>query len=489
MPSVEFKWKPEWKAAGGTDSWRAGLHLSAIVLERNARWFITVRWVVVGALGLVQVVLLFPDGLMARMGIVAHGWWPAGIAGVLACMNTVFTVLILLPRPRALVPPHVNLWAQITVDLVCLTALVHFCGSIATPAPFLYVLHIVLSCVFFSSGSSFKVAFMAIIFYLATVTAEMTGIFGRQSIFAALEGPAPLFSRAAGVCWAIALSVIFVAVWYLVSQLSLVIRARESQLIDADEQIRKTQEEKDRYAVQMTHQLKAPLDAVRSTIALITGGYSGGVSEEIRDLLSRIDKRAQGMAGLVMDVLKLARVKASPVRAGTGHRFDVGPILGRCIENLRPVASARQITIESSLASWEAEGVPEQIEMLFDNIISNAVVYSKNGQTVTVACAEVPDRNTMVVTVSDAGIGIEAEYLPHIFDEYFRSPDAARHNSASSGIGLAIVKAIAQGHGLSVRVDSVHGAGTKFSIGFPRPMLKSAPPVAPSRIAEEKEIA
>jgi signal transduction histidine kinase len=475
MPSVLFEWKPDDGVAAGAESWRTALRLSDIVLERNAKWFITVRWVVVAALVLVQAAIIFASGFLARIGIVAQGFWPTRIAVALACANALFVLLILQPRLRALVHPHANLWAQITVDLVCLTALVHYCGTIATPAPFFYVLHIVLSCVFFSTKSSFKVAFMAIFFYLACVTAELVGTLENHSVFAALAGPVPLFGRVASVCWAAALSVIFLAVWYLVSQLSLVIRTRESKLIDAHEQIRKAQEEKDRYAVQMTHQLKAPLDAVRSSIALITGGYCGGVSEEIRDILSRIDKRAQGMAGLVMDVLKLARIKASTGRAGG---FDIGSILGRCVENLRPVAAARQITIETAIVNGEAEGVPDQIEMLFDNIISNAIAYSKNGQTVTVACDRDPERNTMGVTISDKGIGIEPEYLPHIFDEYFRAPDAVRHNSASSGIGLAIVKAIAQSHGLSIMVDSVHGAGTVFSIRFPRPMHASVGQVA-----------
>jgi signal transduction histidine kinase len=147
--------------------------------------------------------------------------------------------------------------------------------------------------------------------------------------------------------------------------------------------------------------------------------------------------------------------------------FDVAAVLEHCIETLRPVAVSRQIMLKTALEHWNAEGIPDQIEMLLENIVSNAIVYSKNGETVTIASVVLPEKNELAVTITDKGIGIEAEYLPHIFDEYFRAPDAVRHNSASSGIGLAIVKAIAQSHRLSIRVESVHGAGTAFTVCFP----------------------
>jgi signal transduction histidine kinase len=467
MSVAEFAWKSESADVGDAESWRSGLRLSDIVLERNARWFITIRWVMVAALALSEVLFVFANAPLAKIGIIANGWWPAFIALILACANALFALFLVQPRLKGLVQPYVNLWVQIIVDLTCLTALVHFCGSIATPAPFLYVLHIVLSCVFFSIQSSFAVTFLAIAFYASAVAAELVGIIKHHNLFAALTSSLPLASGMASICWAGVLSLIFVAVWYLVSQLSLVIRTRESQLIEAREEIRKSQDEKDRYAVQMTHQLKAPLDAVRSSIALITGGYSGEVSEEIRDLLTRIDKRARGMSGLVMDVLKLARVKAAAAIPEKSQVFDVAAVLEHCIETLRPVAVSRQIMLKTALEHWNAEGIPDQIEMLLENIVSNAIVYSKNGETVTIASVVLPEKNELAVTITDKGIGIEAEYLPHIFDEYFRAPDAVRHNSASSGIGLAIVKAIAQSHRLSIRVESVHGAGTAFTVCFP----------------------
>jgi signal transduction histidine kinase len=468
MAVAEFAWKLVSADAGSAESWRSGLRLSDIVLERNARWFITIRWVVVAALALGEVLFVFANAPLREIGIVAKGWWPVSIAIILACANVLFSIFLAQPRLKALVQPSANVWIQIIVDLTCLTALVHFCGSIATPAPFLYVLHIVLSCVFFSIKSSFAVTFLAIAFYVSGVGAELVGIVKHHNLFVALTSSLPLADGVASMCWAGALSLIFFAVWYLVSQLSLVIRTRESQLIEAREEIRKAQEEKDRYAVQMTHQLKAPLDAVRSSIALIIGGYSGEVSEEIRDLLTRIDKRARGMSGLVMDVLKLARVKAAAAIPGKSRLFDVAVVLERCVDTLRPVAAARQIALTTAIEHWEAEGVPEQIEMLLENVVSNAIVYSKNGETVTIAASVLHEKNELAVTITDKGIGIEAEYLPHIFDEYFRAPDAVRHNSASSGIGLAIVKEIAQSHGLSIKVESVHGEGTAFTVCFPR---------------------
>jgi signal transduction histidine kinase len=271
------------------------------------------------------------------------------------------------------------------------------------------------------------------------------------------------------------LDMLFFVVWYVVSRLSIVVRANERHLLDAYEQISRAQVEKDRYAVLMTHQLKAPLDAIRSKINLIKGNYCGEVPPEIRDVLLKIDNRASGMAGLILDVLKLERLKAAARDPGNLEQVNVEPVIRKCIDKLKPIASSRQIIIKASTEDFIVEGIPSQFEILFENIISNAIAYSYDGGSVEISSVFDRQSSSAVVAVVDHGIGIGDKDLPHIFDEYFYTPRAALHNRTSSGIGLSIVKTVAENNKLHIKISSEQNVGTIFSVSFPQAKNASVP--------------
>lgn len=110
-------------------------------------------------------------------------------------------------------------------------------------------------------------------------------------------------------------------------------------------------------------------------------------------------------------------------------------------------------------------GHRDRLAILFSNIIANAVSYSYEGGTVAVKAAQTGGQ--IRVTVSDRGIGIKEESLPHIFEEYYRTKIAAQHNANSTGLGLSIVREIARGSGLTIRVESEVGWGTSFEVIIP----------------------
>ncbi len=104
--------------------------------------------------------------------------------------------------------------------------------------------------------------------------------------------------------------------------------------------------------------------------------------------------------------------------------------------------------------------------MLFSNLLSNAILYSHEGGAVKVRCEPRKDGGAQVI-IEDNGIGIEADKLPRIFEEYYRTDRAAQFNRSSSGLGLAIVRHIALTHGVRIRVESEPDRGTTFILDFP----------------------
>jgi two-component system, OmpR family, phosphate regulon sensor histidine kinase PhoR len=465
MAVLEFFWEKSGLQRSMPAGRSAGIRLSDDVLLRNASWFITLRWIVVAFLCFFQSLSLLLENGLNAIGIHSGGYWPLVVAFILGAANIWYSFTLKKAFGHA-ISPAVNIWTQITVDLLCLSVVVHFLGSTGNPAPFLYVIHIVLAGVFLSTEASSVVLAMAVVLSGTCVTLESVGIVSQQSVLAGvLQQPAEYGK------WTIFLQeatkdVLFFLVWYMVAQLTTIIRLRENQLIEADAQTRRIQKEKDRYAMQMTHQLKSPLDAIRSNTSLILKGYCGQVTDDAADVLRKIESRAKSMGELIMDVLKLSRVN-SVEEAASPETVDIGALLGECVEDLRGYAHQRGIVLSSSLTSALNRCVVEQIRMLFENVLTNAISYSYAGGTVDVRCGMDKSSAETAVVVADSGIGIAEEQLPHIFDEYFRTKEAHEYNRASSGIGLAIVKRVAQNHGLRLSVASAPKLGTKFSVYFP----------------------
>jgi hypothetical protein len=188
--------------------------LSNPVLMENAQWFVKLRWFIVAYFFLGWGASFFIREPMLRIGIIPPGLWPAYLGTALAFANLGFSLINRNYRQEKRIFPVYTIWLQIIIDLICLTLTVHFVGSIGTPAAFLYVIHIALSCIFFPLPISFLVTTLAAILYSTSVLLEYSGIWL----------PPSRTSGLAAHTWHSALPAatiigIFFVVWYVVSRL------------------------------------------------------------------------------------------------------------------------------------------------------------------------------------------------------------------------------------------------------------------------------
>lgn len=468
MATAKFAWTTpaqKFTLAGGKES---GQKLSDEILIDNIRWFIIFRWAVIGALILFEIAALISPETFAQLGIREQQDWPLMITAVLSAANFAYIYALDFCQPSKYNSPSINTWAQIIIDLLCLSIVVHYVGSTATPAPFFYILHITLACIFFSAAESLFVTISVCAMYTIVLLVE-SEMFHQvsQSILITPHFSNESLHKGHVLVWMISLDTLFLIVWYVVSRLTLVVRKHEQFLREAYEQINQAQIAKDQYAMLMTHQLKAPLDAIRSKINLVKGGYCGPVSREIEDVLTRIDTRGHNMSNLILDVLRLERLKTTGRNTNDMEYVDIATTLNKCIDKLQPVANAKAIDIKLSLQNFSAWGIPDQLEILLENIIANAISYSYDKAMVEIASYVESTDHSASVTVIDHGIGIEEKDLPNIFDEYFYSPRAVMHNQSSSGIGLSLVKIAASNNNIQLKVSSEPGLGTAFTVIFP----------------------
>lgn len=464
MPRHDFSWNQQQNNGSPLNS-RNEDHISDVILKRNVDWFVNLRWLVIFGMVTAQFSAFYFQGLLKFLGLHVSGIWAAMIAVILLYENVFVILYNRYSRSRFNTPSNI-LWFQIIVDLISLTFVIHYLGSITTPAPFLYLLHIALSCVFFSKRASFKVAIIASIFFLACVSVEYGGLHQPSSILASYINTPNVNYRFNVLLLSVSIIALYFSVWYVISKLSNIIRLHEKQIMAAEEEARAAQREKEQYIVFMTHQLKSPLDSLRSNIALINGGYHGEVSAEIQSVLRDADLKAENMGSLILDVLKLNTLKKENDEKADQVVTDLKPIVMKCIEELQPIIIKKNIHCQMDLESLSVTCNPIQIHMLFNNLIANAINYSHESGNIRISGMR-NSQGESVIVVADSGIGIDPAKLSHIFDEFFRTREAVKHNRQSTGIGLSIVKHVAQKHKIDISVESEPGNGTSFTLRFP----------------------
>jgi signal transduction histidine kinase len=437
------------------------------LLMRNALWFCRIRWLVIATLVCYGVLGLYPRSI-DYFEIRSPGTWPFIMAGLLVLFNLVF---LFLARARNYPSKIIfNLWAQIIVDLVILTGVVYYIGSLETNIAFTYLFHIVLSCMFLSHTQSLIVTLTAICMFAACITAEyVLKILPSMSIFARSsheQFTLPILSTLT-VNFFCTIG-IWLVVWYLASHLSSMVRRRDFELTDTNLRLVAAQEERARHMLATTHQLKAPFAAIYSNAQLLLQGYCGDIPDEAVQVIQRITSRSRRLTTEIQEMLQLANLSSSSQQPLPQTRIVLTELLLWCKSQVDPIAREHGVTFKVNVRPVAMMGTEDHFKMLFVNLLSNAVIYSHRNGQVHVCCYEGPDSEP-VVTIADNGIGIQPDKLPHIFEEHYRTNEAVQHNKESSGLGLAIVKNVAELYGIRINVESRFGSGTKFELKFPAP--------------------
>jgi two-component system OmpR family sensor kinase len=221
-----------------------------------------------------------------------------------------------------------------------------------------------------------------------------------------------------------------------------------------------------RFVSSASHELRTPLTSIRGYAALLRRAEDRH-PEDLEKSVARIESEATRMAGLIDDLLLLARLDEE--RPLTRSPIDLASIAQGAAEDARVREPARPIIVDASLPVITS-GDEQRLRQIVANLLENAQLHTPAGSPVRV---EVGFRDSMaVLAVIDHGPGIDPEQLPHVFERFYRGTPAGSGDAAprinGSGLGLAIVKTIAEAHGGTVTVSSRPGQGSRFEIALPR---------------------
>lgn len=439
----------------------------AELMRRNAVWFCQLRWIVVTILATAGVLGWFPD-VLQYWGLRVSPGWALATAGALIVLNSFY--LALLPketRDDKLVLVQSNLWMQIVADLVVLTIVIHFLGSLETYAMFMYLFHVIFACIFFPRIQALVVTLGAVALYLTCLAFEATGWLTPQTVL--MDTGTLGRARVSSEVWAMQIGsafLIWAGIWYLASRQAGELRQRERDLAMANYRLHAGIEERSRHMLQTTHQLKAPFAAVHANTQLLLGGYCGDLPDSATGIVERISSRCAVLSQQILEMLQLANLRSTAQARPEPKDIALDQMLKSAISRVEPTATSRDIQIRSTFQPIHVAGDQDHLWMIIDNLLANAVNYSYDGGTVEVECRR-NGKGEALVVVSDHGIGIPPDKLPLVFDDYYRTNEASLHNKASTGLGLAIVRDVARMWSIRVDVQSAPERGTHFTLTLP----------------------
>lgn len=225
--------------------------------------------------------------------------------------------------------------------------------------------------------------------------------------------------------------------------------------------------EKTKYLLYATHQLKAPFAAIQSYVDIMLDGYSGQISQRTLDIILKIKKRCKLLSNVIKEMLELAKLKSRDAVDINMGKIDINRILSSVVQRCKVIASAQEIQIDLTpqKEAFYIKGNEKQIDVLFTILIENAINYSPPNTLIKVIIKKM-DSPQIYIGIKDQGIGIAEKNLNKIFNEFFRSNNAVDFNNNGTGLGLSIAKEIATIHNTNIQVESVLNQGSCFSMIF-----------------------
>lgn len=245
------------------------------------------------------------------------------------------------------------------------------------------------------------------------------------------------------------------------------LQRQEKAAREANIQLREKDRIKDEYVSRVTHDIKGHLAAIQSCLYIAADESSGGLNGRQSDFLNRALKRTAQLTGFVKELLNLTRMRLS-------GRLEMKPFsLSDCISSaLSSVAGKakdKSIVVSSNVHPSVGQIIGDEfsINEMLTNLLLNAIKYTPEKKSVHVEAKRHDDY--VQIDVADTGIGIPANELESVFDEFFRASNAKKTEKDGTGLGLSIVKQIVERHGGSISVQSQEGRGTRFTVTLPLP--------------------
>jgi PAS domain S-box-containing protein len=231
------------------------------------------------------------------------------------------------------------------------------------------------------------------------------------------------------------------------------------------EQAEAASRSKDEFITLISHELRAPLNAMLGWARLLKEGTDDPAMQE--HAVEIIERSARIQQKLIEDLLDTSRIISGNMRLETGP-VDLGQVVKATAETIRPAAEAKNIELELKLRGGGniITGDPDRLQQILWNLLSNAVKFTPNGGRVTVRLERADPY--IRLTVVDTGIGISPDFLPYVFHRFHQADTSPTRRQGGLGLGLSLVRNLVELHGGTVEAESNGTAqGALFRVNLP----------------------
>ncbi|NOZ75106.1 MAG: response regulator [FCB group bacterium] len=222
---------------------------------------------------------------------------------------------------------------------------------------------------------------------------------------------------------------------------------------------------KSEFLSNMSHELRTPLNSILSLSKVLALQTADRLTEEEADYLKIVERNGRHLLELINDILDLSKIEAGQMEVQP-IGFSLAELIENTVETIKPLADGKGITIDTKLPEKLPQVTTDEflVHRILQNIIGNAVKFTeKGGVSVTIKF----NKDQVFIVVKDTGIGIQAENLPHLFDEFRQVDGSPSRRFEGTGLGLAIAKRSAILLGGDILVESTVGKGSTFTIILP----------------------
>jgi signal transduction histidine kinase len=225
--------------------------------------------------------------------------------------------------------------------------------------------------------------------------------------------------------------------------------------------------EKTKYLLYATHQLKAPFAAIQSYVDIILDGYTGEIPNSTRDIILKVKERCELLTNVIKEMLELAKLKSRDSSDIVFNKINITEVLSAVIKRFEVVTRTNNIRIDFNpeTENHYIMGSERQLDILFSTLLENAIDYSLPDSIISVIIKKI-GISQLYIGIQDHGIGISEKNIDKIFNEFFRSNNAVEFHNNGTGLGLSIAKEVAAIHNTTIQVESELGKGSCFSVIF-----------------------
>lgn len=220
-----------------------------------------------------------------------------------------------------------------------------------------------------------------------------------------------------------------------------------------------------RFSASAAHELKTPLATILVNLEVLEL-EENAQPERVKKVLSVVRANTERMIRLTEDLFRLSSEHDSEM----GEEVLLSEAFAIAVEELSPLLGKKHLTVSvQDMKEIKITGNRVMIYRAMSNLIENAAKYNRDGGTITVT-AEASEKGTRV-TISDTGIGIPEDDLPHIFEPFYRVDRSRSRSAGGAGLGLPLVQDIVEKHGGTIEIQSVPDKGTTVAVLFPYPCV------------------